>query len=137
MAQFGTAKVYGNVMSINTPKSGKVKYINISQANFADKTKDNLQYNIAVFAKDFDKIAQIEADLAAVRTETGRANAALQHVGLTYRVVPSDSGIQLVFAYVTRKSEPKATVAKPAVEATTVAEKPAEVKAAATDDIPF
>lgn len=129
---FEHLNLFGNVIDIVAPASGKIKYVKLAQSTFSsDRSKKSPFYNVVVFEKDFDKIADVEAALAEVRAQKGNDKAALKNVALTARLsMDKNDALQTVLVSVGAK-EPVATVAQ---------EAPAEAEAeavVAADDLPF
>lgn len=128
---FEHLNLFGNVIDIVAPASGKIKYVKLAQSTFSsDRSKKSPFYNVVVFEKDFDKIADVEAALAEVRAEKGNDKAALKNVALTARLsMDKNNALQTVLVTVGAK-EPVATVAQEAPAE-------AEAQAVAADDLPF
>lgn len=133
MTQTAHTELYGNLIAINSAKSGKVKFLTFAQASFS-KDKPSKIYSITVFERDFDKIADLEARLAEVRKESGNAKAALKNVHIDVRLsmrrgdkeAGTFNSLQLVFyKIVDKKAASKATEAK--TDAPAPAEAPADV----------
>lgn len=131
---FEHLNLFGNVTDIVAPASGKIKYVKIAQSTFSsDRSKKSPFYNVVVFEKDFDKIADVEKALAEVRAQKGNDKAALKNVALTARLsMDKNDALQTVLVSVGAK-EPVATVAQEAP-----AQEAAEAEAVvAEDDLPF
>lgn len=120
MAQFGHTVLFGNVLNINASKSGKVKFITLAEADFRKDRKDDdksVIYDVAVFERSFEELAEIEAALAEVRAQKGNDKAALTGVKLDVFVNPQTGedgrDIQLQFSKVVKPAEAaKAEAAK-------------------------
>lgn len=131
---FEHLNLFGNVIDIVAPASGKIKYVKLAQSTFSsDRSKKSPFYNVVVFEKDFDKIADVEKALAEVRAQKGNDKAALKNVALTARLsMDKNDALQTVLVSVGAK-EPVATVAQEAP-----AQEAAEAEAVvAEDDLPF
>ena len=107
---FEHLNLFGNVIDIVAPASGKIKYVKLAQSTFSsDRSKKSPFYNVVVFEKDFDKIAEIEEALAEVRAQKGNDKAALTGVKLDVFVNPQTGedgrDIQLQFSKVVKPAE--------------------------------
>lgn len=74
----------GNLVDIR--QAGQIKILVLSSYNFNSKKDDNKPsdyYEIKVFPKQMDKIADLEQALADRRAETGNEKSALKNVKLS------------------------------------------------------